>query len=351
MSVISVATPALAAGERMSVLPLRIERLQLNDVNRLNQMVRQRAEMRGGFAVEEERATNEIVEAALRLGLDCDINDVACATRIGKLADVPWVLLGAAVGDVRGRIGLDLRVVDVAKGAQLRRVSGLVPVDLDAQVAAFDGLLAALFSTSPQPTLAVVTTPTGADVVVNGQARGTTPLGAPIDGLAPGEHVVSVRKKGFLPKDQLVHLSEGELADLGVTLAVDPEAMSTGPTPLEVAVPFTAAGVSALIGTGGAVALGVGLLPWFAHEGHAADFAAAEGDRSSPGYPDAVRAARAGMDREAAAWSEWGQPSVVVGSALLGVGALATGAGIWWGMVVLGRAEEAPIPAPQNGNQ
>jgi hypothetical protein len=33
------------------------------------------------------------------------------------------------------------------------------------------------------------------------------------------------------------------------------------------------------------------------------------------------------------------------------VGALATGADIWWGMVVLGRAEEAPVPAPQNGNQ
>lgn len=341
--VAALAAPAArAVGERMSVLPLRVERLQLNDVNRLNQMVRQRAATRGGFAVEEEQATNEIVEAALKLGLDCDINDVACATRVGKLADVPWVLLGAAVGEVRGRVGLDLRVVDVANGTERRRVGVLVPVDADAQVAAFDELMAALFSTAPLPTLTVVTTPPGADVVINGLARGTTPLATPVVGLAAGEHVVSVGKKGWLTKDQLVHLSAGEQADLQVTLVVDPDAMTRGPSELEVAVPFTAAGVAALVGVAGGVALGVGLVPLLAHERFAADFAAAEQDRSSPGYPDAVRDARAGMDAQAAAWSEWGQPSVIAGSALLVVGAAATAAGVWWGMVVLDRGSDDP---------
>lgn len=359
------ALPAAAGGERIAVLPLRVERLQLNEVNRLNLMVRQRAGTRGSYLVEDEQATNQIVEAALALGLDCDINDVACATRIGKLADVPWLMLGQAVGDLEGHIGLELRIVDTAQGSERRRAIALLPSDIAAQEVALDALVDALCSTAPLPTLAVASKPTGADVVVDGILRGITPLAEPIGGLVVGEHVVTVRKDGFPAKSQTVKAVDGESVSLSLDMSTVPVASSppappaslgpVAPTPVptppgpppsapDVVMPFTAAGAATLVAIGGGVALLVGLQPWLRY-----DQARTEIERarvSDPDFSEVVVAANEQMATASDDWSRWGLVSVISGGALLAVGGLASAAGVWWGLAVLDSDREPQATTP-----
>src|SRR5688572_27286724 len=106
----------------MAVLPLRVEGLQSNEVDRLNDLVRVRAATR--FQVQSKETTTDLLEASQSLGVDCDLNAATCGSKLGTIADVSFVLLGSAVGGLDREIGVDLRIVDVKLAIETRRVSG-----------------------------------------------------------------------------------------------------------------------------------------------------------------------------------------------------------------------------------
>lgn len=62
----------------------------------------------------------------------------------------------------------------------------------------------------PKGTLAVTSTPTGAEFSVNGSARGKTP--AVVPNLDPADYIVEVKADGFKPKTIPVHVEEGKQA-------------------------------------------------------------------------------------------------------------------------------------------
>jgi hypothetical protein len=329
----------------MAVLPLRVEGLQLNDVQRLNLMVRQRAATRGGYQVQSERTTVELVEASQGLGLDCDVNDARCASQLGKIADVATVLVGRAVGGLDGYIGLDLRIIDVASAAERRGATAAIPAGADDQLDALNALLTALFDGSALATLSVTGQPDGAEVVVNGVVRGEAPLAMPIAGLAPGPHVIEARRKGYLSSRAMITVESGAAASHSFSLIVDPEAMRTGPTALQIAVPFIGAGVGAALAVTGAVVGIIGAQPYLAFEGHAAEIERLNQlERDAPGY--ATDAARAHENASAAArdWNGWGQPTFATGVALGVLGTSAAVAGVIWGSLLL---MEPAVGAPE----
>src|SRR5690606_18289757 len=60
----------------LAVVPLRVDGLQLNDVARLNQALREQVARVSPHALQAEARTTELYEAAKGLGLACDINQV-----------------------------------------------------------------------------------------------------------------------------------------------------------------------------------------------------------------------------------------------------------------------------------
>jgi hypothetical protein len=81
----------------------------------------------------------------------------------------------------------------------------------------------------PPPQVAFGTEPTGADVKVDGESIGPTPL---LKALPPGEHKVSITAKGFLPYARKLWMPKDR--DIEVSIALEPEPLPPGPSPVEV---------------------------------------------------------------------------------------------------------------------
>lgn len=337
------ATPVEAADgpTRLLVLPLHADRVQQNEAQRLGNLVREVARSQSPFSVESESSTTEIVESLVGMGLECSLNEPSCATRVAKVSGAGRVVIGSVRGGVSERVGFELRLVDAEAGAELRRVIGLVPREIEAQQAATAELAGHLFSSAILPRLAVESQPLGADVFVDGFQQGVTPLASAIAGLAPGEHVVELKKKGELPRTELLHLSLGEHADLRITLEVDPASLRAAPTSAELTLPFWFAGGGAVVALGGAAAVAVGCGPLVAWSGAKSDFEKANADRETAAFPARVSDAQKAMAVASSDWDSFGRTAVITGSALILAGT-ATAAATWiWGSAVEARAEQA----------
>lgn len=330
----------------IAVLPLRVENLQQNEVQRLTAQLRARASTRGGYDVQSEQLTTELLEASQSLGLDCDVNAVGCGTKIGKIADVDLILLGRAAGLEEG-VGLDLRVIDVRQGAEVRRATALVPRDIEQQAEAITAYAEVLFGTSPLLTLAIEADPAEAEVFVDGVLQGVSPLTAPVGGLVPGRHVVVVQKKGFFPHRETVQVLTPAVTR--ATLIVDPDALVVAPGAGPSAAPWILTAAGGVVLAGGTVAAVAGGLPYARWE---AGVRLVNGVDTSQGraLTDAELADLAhGHDEAnlgARDWQSWGQATFVAGLVAAGVGALATAGGIVWGVSGGEPAGDEPAPAP-----
>jgi len=339
----------------MAVLPLRADGLQLNEANRLNLSLRARAGTRGGYDVQGADLTTQLVEAAQGLGIDCDVNAVACGVELGRIADVEFVLLGRAAlvpastppaVVVDKSVGVDVTVVDVKAGIAVRRVRALLPHAPDAQVPAIDALTDQLFgaSAAASGTLRLTTQPAGAAVVVDGIPAGMSDnAGAlALANLSPGPHVIVVSAKKHLTLTQVVAVLAGEVA-LPVTLTFDKDSEVEVIAEEVVVVPFIAAGVAGVVAVAGGVMLGIGVQPYFAHQG--ANERLASLDQADPGYPSLAKQAHDESAAAAAEWSTWGGPLTVSGSISLGLGVATAAGALAWGFA-LSQSAEAPTSAP-----
>lgn len=343
-------TSALAAGPTaptLAVLPLRAEGLQLNEANRLNLMLRARASTRGSYAVQGEELTTQLVEASQGLGIDCDVNAVSCAVEIGKIADAAFVVVGRAVKQpgmsIDGvehapAIGLQVLLVDVQAGREVRAALARLPIDPDAQRAQIDAVSDAVFVGGPTGTLTVDVAPAGSRVSVDGVFVGTAPL-SPVRGLLSGEHVVVVEQKGFLPVTRVVTAAQEPLA-LAVTLVVDPDAERVVNSPV---VPFVVAGTGGALGIAGGVLMAIGAQSWFALQDRNAELDTAVQNnkgQNDPAFVDTVAALNAESRAAADRWNNPGQQLFVVGAVTTGLGVLALAGGAVWGTVLLTSTSE-----------
>ena len=330
-----MAVPAAADGPTptptLAMLPLRTTDLPINEVNRLNTLLRARATTRGGFEVQAADLTNDLVDAAQGLGLDCAIDTVACGTELGRIVDVRFVLLGQ-VGAIPGSggVGVDLSVVDVGAGSLVRRVRSRLPQAIEARAEAANTLADLVIGSAPLGAIDVTLRPAVDDalVLVDGLvvARGPGPHG--IGELAPGPHHIEVRARRFLP---FVVEAEGAPARVTVPIAlvVDPAAEVEVVSDEVKMTAFIAGGVGAAVAVAGGIMMGMGLQPYLAH-GEATTALGAL-DESDPGYPALARDQYTRVANAAADWELWGGPLAVSGGVALGLGMTAAIGGLGFG--------------------
>jgi hypothetical protein len=91
----------------------------------------------------------------------------------------------------------------------------------------------------------------GADVVVDDQLIGTTPLAGPI-AVAPGRHIVEVRRPGYVPAKRAIVLADGSSGTVELTPTIDQGALATvgGTVELELREPGTVVFVDGAPSTG-----------------------------------------------------------------------------------------------------
>ncbi|MBK9001890.1 MAG: PEGA domain-containing protein [Myxococcales bacterium] len=153
------------------------------------------------------RAEQLLRIAEIELGVNVQVGDVEVdGVRVAKLplSGPLKVTSGARVVGVvaPGHIP-ERREVTIAGGAKLKLAFELAPMQ---------GRIAQL---------AVKTNVPGAGVFVNGRAVGKTPLAATLT-LAPGNHIVELRRPGYVTARRGVNLGEGAYGEVSLDLAEDP---------------------------------------------------------------------------------------------------------------------------------
>jgi hypothetical protein len=314
----------------LAMLPLRATDLPTNEVARLNTLLRARAATRGGYEVQAAELTNDLVDAAQGLGLDCAVDTVACGTELGRIVDMQFVLLGqAAAIPGGGGVGVDLSLVDVGAGTLVRRVRGRLPQAIEARTEAANAFAELVFGSAPLATVDVTLTPavTDAVVLVDGLVAARGPGPHALDALAPGPHHLEVKARRFLP-----FVTDTDASRIDVALVIDPDAEVEVVSDDVKTTAFVAGGLGAVVAVAGAVMVGVGLQPYFAHGEASAAIAAL--DEEAPGYPALAQDQYARADEAAASWAIWGGPLTVAGGVALGLGAVAAVGGLAWGTVL-----------------
>lgn len=187
----------------------------------------------------------------------CDA-DVACLARLGQSLGARRVLTGS-VGVAADEVHIALKVIDVASGTESKPLEDTAPADqAEKRLRATALKLLDPERYNASGSLMVKLALAGAEVVVDGVPRGTTPLFGPVDGLPPGRRDVEVRYagkkswRGFVdvPFDDPLHI---ELAEKDGALVEVPHGNASSTPP---AVSDKGSPVLALAG-GGLLAAGV----------------------------------------------------------------------------------------------
>lgn len=223
LAVAFVATPSpVAAAEARRLLPLKVmgDKQVEDRIDVLTQaMVRQLVKYPDVRM--QPVPSDDPLDIMLEAG--CEDLDDACLTTIGGSAGVDDVLL-LVVENVRGMFRVTAHLVSVAGGKSIDpEVTGNSSDQLEDMLA---GVIVKALGPVPEtaplvaPVVAkfdfsVASDPAGAEVFVNGDFSGTTPVRLTLD---PAEYEISVQKEDYLPSTQKAVVGEGLPAKLEVTL-------------------------------------------------------------------------------------------------------------------------------------
>jgi hypothetical protein len=325
---------------KLAFVPLRVDGMQKNDLDRLNASLRTQVETTSGELMLPETETAGLLESAQAMGLGCDVNETPCAVKLGKILAMPSVVLGRASGE-GARVGVELRLIDVEGGAVKRRVRGLIQADPDTGDYPTGPLVTELFAlASASKQIVVSLAPEDADLVVDGIPTAGAGKLRTIDGLAPGPHVLLVTAEGFLPAKQDLDVGD-DLLTVEIALSPVPDiVVEREISGFERALPWTVAGTGGALLVGGTVAAVVGAVPWFNHGGEVSDLN--ELDSESSDFNGLARQSNGQLDEHATAWQDYGATTVVTGLVAASIGAVALTGGTLWG-VWLGDREAGEI--------
>ncbi len=196
-------------------------------------------------------------------------------------------LLQGTMAGLGDEVSLDLKLHAGADGREIRRVSVTLPAQPQAQAAVLDEALLRLLS--PQRWvggLALEVSEAGAQVFFDGQPVARTPMAKPLTGLAPGKHILMIRKEGFGEFSKFVAIRYGQVARIKVDLAsatvvgllyeeeraapspapAPPPAALTAPAPAPAGMNWQQITGWTVFGVGAAATAVGGLLAWHAAE-------------------------------------------------------------------------------------
>jgi hypothetical protein len=141
-----------------------------------------------------------------------------CAIDIGKVVGADRVVFGT-IGAAGEAYSLNARSVDVKSGKESGKHTALIAGSRDALIPEIR--LAAFKLLAPERirgSLIVEINVDGVAVEIDGQQIGVTPLKEPVKNLAPGSHVVVVRRPGYSEFQQEFAIKPFETAKLRIKL-------------------------------------------------------------------------------------------------------------------------------------
>lgn len=221
-----LALPVTARAESVAILGLESIRAPARDVALLNEALQRRLEASGRVAVPGK----DFVE--MRLVFNCtDPSDGSCMARAGRSLVADKLVYGTIRGDQGDdKLHLSLRLLNVGNETIERYLAdeALTPADIgpDTVDNTARRILVALFGGEKLPILKVTSDPPGAEVTVDDQPQGTTPI--TINTLPAGAHTVTAKRPGFLPSTKLVKLRLDQTDQVKLKLVRDrwPQSMS-----------------------------------------------------------------------------------------------------------------------------
>lgn len=210
-------TPAWAAAAepRAGVLPLDVQgKLPPNGGAALSTEIEEGLRSTGATVV----TTGELAKVAGTGLATC--RDEACLQGVAGKATAQW-LVRPSVQMQESDYVIGLELVDGATGKVVHQASqtcelcGLTEAQAVARSLA-ESLKDRLVVAGGTGTLAIDSTPAGAEVLVDGQSVGTTPLELPI---AAGEHAIVLRLPGHADEERRVVVEAGDTSAVAVELA------------------------------------------------------------------------------------------------------------------------------------
>ncbi|HLU67354.1 MAG TPA: PEGA domain-containing protein [Kofleriaceae bacterium] len=214
--------PATAAGKSIAVLGFDALGMEPGKVARLESLFRMELERLAGKPTPSPR---EIARALRGTSLARCGGESSCVAAIGRKLGVDLVVTGN-VGTLGDSHVINIKVVDARGGQELRRIaSDPLRGDPDELIDAVR--VAAYRLLAPERirgSIVVLADIAGAEVALDGQRVGVTPLARPIGGLEPGAHRLEVSAGGYSPFAEEVQVRFQKTTRVLVRLVEDPSA-------------------------------------------------------------------------------------------------------------------------------
>jgi hypothetical protein len=170
------------------------------------------------------------IQEALKREPDCAAR-IACAVSAASHAGARQLIVGTTsqLGDA---FMIDLKLLDARTGQELRRATHPVSGSQDALIEMVREAAVQLLAPSRFVGSLRLDVPgaAGALLFVDGKSSGTLPLPQPLDGLAPGQHVVRVKDKGH-ETSTFVEVRFGRTTDAHIDLAAPVVALPAAAVP------------------------------------------------------------------------------------------------------------------------
>jgi hypothetical protein len=248
----------------LGITPLQSSAIDFEAARALDAEIARVAQKAGARLPPDSAAFATMLEELGTRGLRCTAADVECLAKIGIYAGLDLLLV--PYHDL-GALGprLCARLVDVGSARSLRLECVGQAGELEPLPAHASKLVRqVLTGESRSGGIELQVNVTGAQILLDGELVGSSPLDGPLEAIPHGQHWIQVQAEGYRTDTQSVSVLAGEQSDLAVTLvklenrppAREPVADSDSTEEPTVASPGE---VSTLGWAGGAV-LGLGVL-------------------------------------------------------------------------------------------
>jgi hypothetical protein len=189
--------PAGAADVTIAIWRLKPLALDAATADRLEVLLRAETSRLRGFRLQPKKRTAAVLGRPEHATLRSCGGETDCLCAIGKALRVNKLVTGV-IGALGDDYTFDLKLVDMASCREERRINEALSGQEDLLIGAIRRALYKLVVPSQfVGSLAVAVPVEGAEILVDGQPAGQTPLRQSIGGLRPGSHQLQIRKEGF----------------------------------------------------------------------------------------------------------------------------------------------------------
>src|SRR6266542_1209143 len=217
-----------AAGQDVGVAVLGIEPIEVAQAlaSQLTDALRQRTAATSGVKLIQGK---DLIEVKMVFG--CDGETPTCMANAGRTLGADKLLYGTVKKASKNSVTVALKLLDVKNATVEKFVNDTVPrrelavSQVGTNAARWFGQLLEI---EVKPTLTVSSDPPGANVTVDGQAYGRTPL--TLRDLSAGQHTVVLSAPGRQPATRAVELKPGGAHDVVVALEGETPVAPLAPT-------------------------------------------------------------------------------------------------------------------------